>query len=132
LNPIQTDRSSIIYCFLLTIHPPPNSTLFPYTTLFRSSHSMPKPATPANAENANRMPSIWWIKPLILSLSTSCLIFLSLTVCCSRSINSFTSLEKELCQTKCSSTQCGYCTDQRNNYFCIVFPFAFLCFFDST
>src|SRR5699024_2110460 len=44
----------------------------------------------------------------------------------------FTPLEKELCQTKCSSTQCGHCTNQRNNYFCLVFPFAFFCFFDAT
>src|SRR5690606_39805394 len=33
--------SSLLFFFLLLIRPPPSSTLFPYTTLFRSEDSIP-------------------------------------------------------------------------------------------
>src|SRR5207249_5916572 len=32
-----------IYVFFFTLHPPPRSTLFPYTTLFRSLRPLPHP-----------------------------------------------------------------------------------------
>src|SRR5207302_9656098 len=36
--------ASLVVFFLLTIPPPPPSTLFPYTTLFRSAFQTPRPA----------------------------------------------------------------------------------------
>src|SRR3712207_7405167 len=49
--------------FFLMIRRPPRSTLFPYTTLFRSwSHwpARPTPATPAAAANGTPTPSVSW------------------------------------------------------------------------
>src|SRR5262245_65556885 len=47
--------SSSHIVFFLTLHPPPRSTLFPYTTLFRSSGPM-APAQPSS-ESSRTLPT---------------------------------------------------------------------------
>src|SRR5437868_8820661 len=48
--------------FFLLIRPPPRSTLFPYTTLFRSSPSCRRRATPKNCVRRPR--PLLWLLPL--------------------------------------------------------------------
>src|SRR5438876_5589672 len=43
-----------ILFFFLMIRPPPRSTLFPYTTLFRSRMKQPSELTPGNSEQCNK------------------------------------------------------------------------------
>src|SRR2546426_11185935 len=45
---------SVVFFFFLMIRRPPRSTLFPYTTLFRSGHGLARPGTakPAGSEAA--------------------------------------------------------------------------------
>src|SRR6476620_12010043 len=42
----------LLFFFFLMIRRPPRSTLFPYTTLFRSRSTTPRPRRPGNATSA--------------------------------------------------------------------------------
>src|SRR3712207_8027666 len=46
----------IIFFFFLMIRRPPRSTLFPYTTLFRSSTSRPRTTAPRSSSQTSRSP----------------------------------------------------------------------------
>ena len=50
----------VVVCFFLMIRRPPRSTLFPYTTLFRSwLCGVPRAGSPTEALQTGRFPSLW-------------------------------------------------------------------------
>src|SRR2546426_3956413 len=50
---------SLVFFFFLMIRRPPRSTLFPYTTLFRSETRPPSPVPPPRRARAGRPPPPW-------------------------------------------------------------------------
>src|SRR5690606_41724518 len=62
-------RVSLLYLFSLLIRPPPSSTLFPYTTLFRSGTSdggrgtSEPPVSGSEREISRSEAQIWDVKP---------------------------------------------------------------------
>src|SRR5205809_2658185 len=58
LSTIHTSQHLLLLLFFLLIPPPPRSTLFPYTTLFRSVRSFQVPATPGTLAWPPSLPSV--------------------------------------------------------------------------
>src|SRR5690348_18258166 len=59
---MSSNRSLFLFFFFLMIRPPPRSTLFPYTTLFRSHAGVPRGSAPASAHGRRRSHAArrWW------------------------------------------------------------------------
>src|SRR3712207_7157619 len=52
-----------MFCFFLMIRRPPRSTLFPYTTLFRSELGLPHESTISKEEFLEATLDVWKIRP---------------------------------------------------------------------